>query len=206
MFILFGLLIGFAAAIPLGPVNVYVVSQTFKHDFVHGLMVGLTTAVMDTIYCLIALVGFFHFKFNLAPYIGWMKGAATLLLVGLGVRLIRGAAKADVPVVSEKRTIKSPRPVFGVILLYLSNPTLYAFWIAVAGTATAHHLVTNTGWTPVVFAIACGLGSMIWYLLLVSYVAKHQEKIKPSTMRRLLLFMGIALIGFGLYTFARIFV
>jgi threonine/homoserine/homoserine lactone efflux protein len=206
MFILFGLLIGFAAAIPLGPVNVYVVSQTFKHDFVHGLMVGLTTAVMDTIYCLIALVGFFHFKFNLAPYIGWMKGAATLLLVGLGVRLIRGAAKAAVPVVSEKRTIKSPRPVFGVILLYLSNPTLYAFWIAVAGTATAHHLVTNTGWTPVVFAIACGLGSMIWYLLLVSYVAKHQEKIKPSTMRRLLLFMGIALIGFGLYTFARIFV
>ncbi len=206
MFILFGLLIGFAAAIPLGPVNVYVVSQTFKHDFVHGLMAGLTTAVMDTIYCLIALVGFFHFKFNLAPYLGWMKGAATLLLVGLGVRLIRQAAKADVPAVSEKKTIKSSRPVFGIILLYLSNPTLYAFWIAVAGTSTAHHLVTNTGWTPVVFAIACGLGSMIWYLLLVSYVAKHQQKIKPSAMRRLLLFMGIALVGFGLYTFARIFV
>lgn len=206
MFILFGLVIGFAAAIPLGPVNVFVVSQTFKHDFVHGLMAGLTTAVMDAIYCLIALVGFFHFKFNLAPYIGWMKGAATLLLVGLGIRLIRGAAKADVPGISEKKPIKSSRPVFGVILLYLSNPTIYAFWIAVAGFATAHDLVTNTGWTPVVFAIACGLGSMIWYLLLVRYVAKHQEKIKPSAMRRLLLFMGIALIGFGLYTFARIFV
>jgi L-lysine exporter family protein LysE/ArgO len=206
MFILFGLLIGFAAAIPLGPVNVYVVSQTFKHDFVHGLMAGLTTAVMDTIYCLIALVGFFHFKFNLAPYIGWMKGAATLLLVGLGIRLIRQAAKADVPAVPEKKAIKPSRPVFGVILLYLSNPTLYAFWIAVAGTATAHNMVKNTGWSPVVFAIACGLGAMIWYLLLVSYVARHQQKIKPSAFRRMLLFMGIALIGFGLYTFARIFV
>ncbi|HEX2695553.1 MAG TPA: hypothetical protein VHP61_07340, partial [Acidobacteriota bacterium] len=73
-------------------------------------------------------------------------------------------------------------------------------------TATAHHLVTNTGWTPVIFAVACGLGSMIWYLLLVRYVAKHQQKIKPSAIRRLLLFMGIGLIAFGLYTFARIFV
>ena len=206
MFILFGLLIGFAAAVPLGPVNFYVVSQTFKHDFIHGLMAGLTTAIMDTLYCLIALVGFFHFKFNLAPYLGWMKGAATLLLVVLGVRLIRQAAKADIPAVPEKKVITPSRPVFGVILLYISNPTLYAFWIAVAGTATAHHLVTNTGWTPVVFAIACGLGSMIWYILLVSYVAKRQQKIKPSTMRRLLLYMGIALIGFGLYTFARIFI
>lgn len=205
MFVLFGLIIGFAAAIPLGPVNVFVVSQTFKHDFVHGLMAGLTTAVMDTIYCLIALVGFFQFKFNLAPYVGWIKGLATLLLVGLGVRLIRQAGKAESPAESEKKTIKSSRPVFGVILLYLTNPTLYAFWIAVAGTATAHHLVTNSGWSPVVFAIACGLGSMVWYLLLVSYVARHQQKIKPSSMRRLLLFMGIALIGFGLYTFATIF-
>ncbi len=206
MFVLFGLVIGFGAAIPLGPVNVFVVSQTFKHDSVHGLMAGLTTAVMDTIYCLVALVGFFHFKFNLAPYIGWMKGAATILLVGLGLRLIRQAKMADVPAISEKKTIKSSRPVFGVILLYLSNPTLYAFWIAVAGTATAHHIVTNTGWSPVIFAIACGLGSMVWYLLLVSYVARHQQKIRPSTFRRLLLFMGIALVGFGLYTFARIFV
>ena len=47
---------------------------------------------------------------------------------------------------------------------------------------------------------------MIWYLSLVRYVAKHQDKIKPSAFRRLLLFMGIALIGFGLYTFATIFV
>jgi L-lysine exporter family protein LysE/ArgO len=134
MFILFGLLIGFAAAIPLGPVNVFIVSQTLKHDFIHGLMAGLTTAAMDTLYCLIALVGFFHFRFDIAPYAGWMKGAATVLLVLLGIRLIRQSAEADMPVVKEKRTIKPSRPIIGVILLYLSNPTIYAFWIAVAGT------------------------------------------------------------------------
>ena len=206
MFILLGIVIGFAAAVPLGPVNVFIVSQTLKHDYVHGLMAGLTTAAMDTLYCLVALVGFFHFHFNLAPYAGWMKGAAMVLLVGLGVRLIRQAAKTDPPVLQEKRTIKPSRPILGVILLYLSNPTIYAFWIAVAGTVTAHSLVADTGWPPIAFAFSCGVGAVLWYLLLVRYVAKNQNKIKPATFRKLLLFMGIALIGFGLYTFATIFV
>lgn len=206
MFILLGLIIGFAAAVPLGPVNVFVVSQTLKHDYVHGLMAGLTTAAMDTLYCLVALVGFFHFHFNLAPYAGWMKGAATILLIGLGVRLIRQAAKTVRPVILEKRTIKPSRPILGVIFLYLSNPTIYAFWIAVAGTVTAHSLVADTGWPPVAFAVSCGVGAVLWYLLLVRTVAKNQNKIKPATFRKLLLFMGIVLIGFGLYTFATIFV
>lgn len=206
MFIIAGLLIGFAAAIPLGPVNVFIVSQTLKHDYVHGFMAGLTTAAMDTVYCLIALVGFFHFRFDLAPYAGWLKGAATLLLVLLGIRLIRQSVKADLPVVREKRAIKPSRPIIGVILLYLSNPTIYAFWIAVAGAVTAHHLVAGRGWAPFVFAIACGLGAMLWYLLLLRYVARNQDRIRPSAFRKLLLFMGIALIGFGLYTCATIFV
>lgn len=206
MFIIAGLLIGFAAAIPLGPVNVFIVSQTLKHDYVHGLMAGLTTAAMDTIYCLIALVGFFHFRFDLAPYAAWMKGAATLLLVLLGIRLIRQSAKADLPAVREKRAIKPSRPIFGVVLLYLSNPTIYAFWIAVAGTATAHHLVAGKGWAPFAFAVACGFGAVLWYLILLRYVARNQDRIKPSTFRKLLLLMGIALIGFGLFTCATIFV
>ena len=206
MFILLGLFIGFVAAIPLGPVNVFVVSQTLKHDFFHGFLAGLTTSIMDTVYCLVALVGLSRFTFNPTPYIGWMKGGATILLIGLGWRLIRQARKAESPALEENPLIKSSRPIIGVVLLYISNPTLYAFWIAAAGTATAHHVVSNRGWIPVLFALACGLGSMIWYLLLVRYVAKHQDKIRPATFKKILIIMGIVLIGFGIYTFGTIFI
>jgi hypothetical protein len=47
---------------------------------------------------------------------------------------------------------------------------------------------------------------VLWYLILVRYVARNQDRINPSTFRKLLLFMGIALIGFGLYTFGSIFI
>lgn len=205
MFIVIGLVIGFAAAIPLGPVNVFIVSQTLKHDYVHGLMAGLTTAVMDAIYCCVALVGFFHLRVDLAPYTGWMKGAATVLLVGLGVRLIGQSSRTEPPLVREKRAIKPSRPILGVVLLYLSNPTIYAFWIAVGGTVTAHRLVTGRGWTPVAFSLSCGLGAVLWYLILLRYVAKNQDRIRPAAFRKLLLGMGLVLIGFGLYTLATIF-
>jgi L-lysine exporter family protein LysE/ArgO len=206
MFVLFGILIGFAAAIPLGPVNVFVVSQTLRHDFFHGLLAGITTSVMDFVYCLIALVGFFNISIDPAPYLPVMKGIATVLLVIIGYRLIRQSRKMEIPAIQEKQVIKPTRPIVGVLALYISNPTLYAFWIAIAGTATAHHIVTNRGWMPIVFAFSCSLGSLLWYLVLVRYVSKHQDKIRPSTFQKVLVVMGIALIGFGLYTCATIFI
>jgi len=33
MFVLIGFLIGFLAAVPVGPVNIYTISQTLKRDF-----------------------------------------------------------------------------------------------------------------------------------------------------------------------------
>ncbi len=57
MFIVLGLIIGFLAAVPLGPINVYVVSQTLKRDFFHGMMGGLTASLLDALYCFLALVG-----------------------------------------------------------------------------------------------------------------------------------------------------
>ena len=59
---------------------------------------------------------------------------------------------------------------------------------------------------PIVFAFSCGLGSLLWYLVLVRYVSKHQQKIRPSMFQKILVVMGIALIGFGLYTCATIFI
>jgi len=206
MFVLFGILIGFAAAIPLGPVNLFVVSQTLKRDYFHGLLAGITTSVLDFVYCLVALVGFFHISINPAPYLPALKGLATVLLVIIGCRLIRQSRKMEIPTVQEKQVILSTRPIVGVLALYISNPTLYAFWIAIAGTATAHHLVTNKGWVPIVFAFSCSLGSLMWYLVLVRYVSKHQHKIRLSAFQKALLIMGIALIGFGFYTCATIFI
>lgn len=48
--IFLGLLIGFLAAIPLGPLNIYAITQALKHDFLRGFSPGLTASFLDVIY------------------------------------------------------------------------------------------------------------------------------------------------------------
>jgi L-lysine exporter family protein LysE/ArgO len=201
MFVLLGLLVGFIAAIPLGPVNIFVISQTIKRDFLHGFLAGMTTAILDFVYCLIALVGFFHFSFslNVTKAIPFLKIVAGLILIGIAVRLVKQAK--DFP--ADKSLPKAPRsarPVLGVALLYVSNPSLYFFWLAVAGAVTAHHLVGNTGWRPVLFALSCGLGGLSWYFILVRYVSIHHHQLDPRILKRVLLVLAVILLGFAAYT------
>ncbi|MGB9893129.1 MAG: LysE family transporter, partial [Candidatus Saccharicenans sp.] len=98
--------------------------------------------------------------------------------------------------------IKTPRPIFGVIFLYVSNPSLYAFWIATAGAATAHGLLKEGFWPAVIFALFCGLGAMVWYFFLVRIVSHYQTKIQEKTFKKMLLALGVLLIGFSIFTFA----
>jgi len=206
MFILLGLLIGFAAAIPLGPVNVFVVSQTLKRDFFHGLLAGITTAVLDVVYCLVALMGFFQIK--LSPnqsVMSVMKAVAGLVILFISYRLVRDSKTFSLPQNGDKVPSASAQPVLGVILLYVTNPSLYLFWFAVAGTMTGHNLVRNSGWTAIAFAAASGLGSLAWYLLLVRFVARRQSRIRPRTFRKILFYLGLGLSGLGVYTIGTIF-
>ncbi|MDH4198732.1 MAG: LysE family translocator [Candidatus Aminicenantes bacterium] len=207
MLILVGLLIGFIAAIPLGPVNVFVISQTLKRDYFHGLLGGLTTALLDFLYCLVALAGFFHIRSALNSRVTTvMKGLGAIILLLLSYRLLRTAKRFVVPSSGEKVQALSPRPVLGVLLLYISSPTLYAFWLAVAGTMIGHNLLGNNAWNTVFFSLACGVGSLFWYLILVRFVAKHQNRIRQETVRKTLTLLAVALIAFAVYTIGTIFV
>jgi threonine/homoserine/homoserine lactone efflux protein len=200
-----GFLIGFISAIPLGPVNIFIISQTLKRGFLHGFFGVLTTVFLDFLYCLIALIGIFNITINITQLKPVLKVVAAVLLTAIAIRLFK-ESRTEVSSKPPQKLLRTyPRPVIGVILLYTSNPTLYAFWLAVAGSVTAHHLVTKTGWPPVVFAIACGLGSIFWHLILISYVSKHHSQFQSKIFKKILQVLGIVLIGFACYSLVTLF-
>lgn len=205
MFIILGLAIGFVAAIPLGPVNIFVISQTIKREFFHGFLAGLTAGVLDFIYCVIAVMGIFHITISFKFLLPGMKVLAALLLIAISIRLIRQSKSFLEPQPQVNSGPSSHRPIIGVFLLYVSNPTIYAFWIGVAGTASAHHWVANIGWRPVVFALSCGVGAVIWYFLLVRYISKHHGRLQPKTFELIFWILAIVLLLFAAYTLASIF-
>jgi threonine/homoserine/homoserine lactone efflux protein len=205
MFMVIGFLIGFFAAVPVGPVNLYIISQTLKRDFFHGMLAGLTTALLDFSYCLIALVGLFHISLNLSRYSHVLKIVASLVILLLGLKLMHDSKKFSLK--EEKSSIsRTPRPLFGVLFLYISNPSLYAFWIGVAGTVTAHGLLKSGMGPAVLFAASCGFGAILWYFFLVRIVSHYQAKIQEETFKKMLVILGLLLSGFAVYTFISAFV
>jgi threonine/homoserine/homoserine lactone efflux protein len=207
MFMIIGFFIGFFAAVPIGPVNIYIISQTLKKDFFHGMTAGLMTALMDLTYCLVALVGFFHISINLANYSYWLKLAAGTILFLLGLKLFRDAKSFKLRIrEKEAELIRTPKPLFGVIVLYISNPSLYAFWIAVAGAVTAHGLLREGFWPAVFFALSCGIGALVWYFFLVRVISHYQSRIQEKTLKKMLWALGVFLVGFSLFTFLAAFI
>ena len=207
MFILLGIFVGLLAAVPLGPVNVFVVSQALKRDFSHGLLAGLTAAMLDTVFCFVALAGFFQIKLNLPPYaMSVLKVVAAIIILLLSGKLIHDSRTFSIPRDGDKMPSAAPRPILGVLLLYVTNPTLYMFWVAVAGAVTGHRLVQFGAWTAVAFSAAVGVGSMLWYLSLVRFISLRQDRIKPETFRRILFYLGLALAAFAIYTLGTVFI
>jgi threonine/homoserine/homoserine lactone efflux protein len=212
MFVLLGIFFGLLASVPLGPVNFFVVSQALKRDFLHGILAGMTAAFLDATFCLVALAGFFQIKLNLPPYsMSVLKVIAAVIILLLANKLIKDSRTFEIPQDREVVPSASPKPILGVMLLYVTNPTLYMFWIFVAGTVTGHNLLGQNlvrygTWTAVGFALVVGLSSFAWYLGLVRFVCYHQNRIRQETFRKILYYLGLALAAFGLYTLARVFI
>jgi threonine/homoserine/homoserine lactone efflux protein len=129
----------------------------------------------------------------------------------LAAKLIKDSRTFEIPESRDRVPSATPKPVLGVILLYVTNPTLYMFWIFVAGSVTGHNLLGQNlvrygTWTAVVFALVVGLTSLAWYLGLVRFVSHHQRRIRQETFRKILHYLGLALVGFALYTLATVFI
>jgi len=205
MYLLVGLILGFVAAIPLGPVNAFVISQSMKRDFFHGFISGITAAVLDFLYCLIALLGIALITINIHRYQIPLKIAAGTVMLLVAWRLFRTSKKPVAPREAKVPAAFSPRPIIAVFALYVSNPSLYFFWIWAASWAASHGWILDYAAAPYLFALSCGLGGFIWYTVLSYYVARYHHQFKPRTFQRIFLILAVFVAGFAVYTFAGIF-
>src|SRR4030066_2011206 len=109
MFIFLGIVAGLLAAVPVGPVNICVISQTLKRDFLHGLMAGLTAVTLDVFFCFIALAGFFKIKVSLPPHsLSYLKAVAAVIILLLARKLVRASRTFEIPQDRDKIPRRAP--------------------------------------------------------------------------------------------------
>lgn len=187
MFFLLGLLIGFLASVPPGPINIYSISQALRFGFWKSLSIRLTVAVLDAFYCFLSVV-FTSLLVSLLDrwaFILRLAGSGAIIFAGLHLlHLARSHRALGLGLPNQNNEAVSPQrlshPILFTFLMYVSSPTLPVFWLTVAALVTSHGLVTHHGLKPALFGFACGSGSLVYYMIIARIGSRLQKKMKPG--------------------------
>ncbi len=190
--------IGFTVAAVVGPIGLLCVQRTLQRGWRYGMLSGLGVASGDTLYGLIGGLGLTLITNFLVGQQLWLRLIGGGVLVYLGVkallspREIEAAAEVDTSVGSTLSAFTS------IFLLTLSNPMTIIFFAGVY--ASLGELGLQHGASHAIsFALGIFLGSLGWWLLLVSTVSALRSRFKPEMLGGLNRFTGLVIAGFGLW-------
>ena len=179
-YILDGIIIGFSASVPLGPIGVLCIQRTLNKGRMSGLFSGLGAAFSDTIYAIIAgfslsfIVSFIEERLMIIQIFG------AIVLIFLGVRIFLSN-----PAVQLRKQKKGKGNLFqdfiSTFFITISNPLAIFLFLAFfasfgsvkPGDNVINHLILIGG----VFG-----GASLWWFILSSVINLFRSKIN---LRRL---------------------
>ena len=198
IFFLKGLIIGFAMAVPIGPIGVMCIRKTLNEGHPRGLIIGLGAATADSLYGSIAAFGLTFISDVIASQTFWLSLVGGGLLLFLGIRTLRAKRKDPIIPFDNKGLLRSYISAF---LLALTNPlTIFAFVAAFAVFGLGHRLNIISA---CILVLGVFIGSCLWFLAL-SYIATFfRKKLDSGGLRWVSRISGGLLILSGVAAFVR---
>ena len=188
--LLSGIAVGFAVAMPVGPIGVLCIKRSLKDGFRFGLATGLGAATADASYGLLVALGLG--LSGLLAYAVPLKIGGGVLIILLGLLGLRSffTPATKVEIASPKGGLLAAW--LNTFLLTLANPmTILAFvgLIAALGTASA------VG--PYVLVLGVFIGSLLWWMILVGGVTLLKHRLPEVALRWLDFASGVVLVLWG---------
>jgi threonine/homoserine/homoserine lactone efflux protein len=193
IFFLKGVFIGFAMAVPLGPIGIMCIRKTLTEGRLRGLIIGLGAATADFLYGCVAAFGLTIISNTLVSQRIWIRLVGGMLLLFLGVRTFRARpANPNIPINSSGIL----RSYLTTVFLTLTNPlTIFAFIAVFAALG----LGTGLGYfSASALVIGVFIGSCLWFLFLSSGIILFKKKLDLVGLRWVNRIAGILIIISGI--------
>lgn len=191
-FFIKGILIGFAMAIPVGPIGILCIRKTLTEGRLRGLIIGLGAATADLLYACIAAFGLTVISDTLNSQRIWIRLAGGALLLFLGVRIYRAQPKNPKIHINGSGMLRS---YLTTIFLTLTNPlTIFAF-IAIFAALDLSDGLSYLSASLLVLGVF--LGSTSWFVLLSSGVTLFRNKLDINGLRWVNKIAGVLIIISG---------
>jgi threonine/homoserine/homoserine lactone efflux protein len=203
-FIIKGIIVGFLASVPLGPVGVLCIQRTINKGRVSGIFSGMGAATVDAFFALVAAFGLtfiITFIEEQHFYIQLIGGAVLILL---GVNIFRTNPIKQIRRHRRKKN-KLIEDYFSVLLLTLSNPlAVFLFVAAFAGIG----MVSAEDSAIKSWLIVAGVfgGAMIWWFILTFLINIFRKKFRLKQLWWINKIAGLAIIVFGVAAMFSVFI
>jgi threonine/homoserine/homoserine lactone efflux protein len=167
-----GIFVGFAMAVPIGPIGIMCIRKTLTEGRLRGLIIGLGAATADLLYGCVAAFGLKLISNTLVSQRIWIRLVGGALLLFLGIRTFRAQPTDPKFKIHSSRMLGS---YFYTVFLTLTNPlTIFAF-IAVFAALGLGNGLSNFSASALVAGVF--IGSCLWFLLLSSGVTLFRKKL-----------------------------
>ncbi len=174
--LIWGIIIGLASAIPVGPVGLVCIQRTLAKNKLSGLISGLGSSIADA--CL-AIVGAFSIRFIIDFIVQnhvIMRILGSLLLIFIGISSFYNERnKVAVKIDTALRHLDEFLSGF---VMTITNPlTAFVFF---AGFASITTKVGHSFTISLLFVIGVFLGSGLWWIILTFVTDRLSHKIKEG--------------------------
>lgn len=175
-----GMMVGFSASVPLGPIGVLCIQRTLQRGRLSGFISGIGAALSDTIYAIIAGFSISYIVSFIEEQFIWINIFGAIILIFLGVTIYRSN-----PAVQLRRQKSKAGTLIqdfvSTFLLTISNPLAVFLFIAFfAGFGVVHPSSGLVG--QLILIMGVFVGASTWWLLLTSVVGLFRSKVN---LRRL---------------------
>ena len=177
-----GMLVGFSASVPLGPIGVLCIQRTLQRGRLSGFVSGLGAASSDIIYAIIAGFSLSFIVTFIEEQFVWIQVFGSIILILLGWHIFRSNPAKQL---RKQRSGKSKNSYLqdyvSTFLLTFSNPL--AIFLFIAFFAGFGVVMTNSGiYGQLVLITGVFLGAAAWWFLLTSVVGFFRS---AGNLRRL---------------------
>ncbi|SMO85960.1 Threonine/homoserine/homoserine lactone efflux protein [Saccharicrinis carchari] len=200
-----GIIIGFSASVPLGPIGVLCIQRTLNKGRLSGFISGLGAAFSDTIYAILAGFSLSYIVNFIEQQLLYIQIFGALLLILLGIHIFYSN-----PAVQLRKQRKGKSNLFqdfiSTFIVTISNPLAIFLFLAFfasfgavkPGDDASNHFILIAG----VLA-----GASLWWFILSSLISLFRSKINLRRLWWLNKITGAAIvilvvIGFVVFLFS----
>ncbi|MDH5719342.1 MAG: LysE family transporter [Spirochaetia bacterium] len=197
--IITAIITGIVISLPVGPINLTILTTSAKHGARFGFSIGLGAAVMDIIYMLMALLGLSLIQFS-EEVLFYIEIAGILFIAALGIiEILYSEKKIKKTRENLKKTIKKRKYFLMGLFFYISNPAIIAAFAGIGGWIKSVNLYADKAFNNVIFSIFVGIGSALWFGIFANLVRKFRKKMSEKILINISHGSGYILIGLSFY-------